>query len=175
MLVITPQDIAGTGRDRMVGDGSAHAMCYLAEEDGCGFSFSTLEIAGGSKGFPLHYRNHIEVNLVLEGKGEIHNLETDERWPASPGTLYVVGPADRHEVALKGDVKVVSLFNPPIKGNEHHQDFGGYPPSGEIPAAWVSGRRQPDQPAHVRQAACRHPCGNARRRPGRGAALPDQG
>ena len=136
MLVKSIADIAGTPRDRMVAGGKALAMCYLAEDDGCGFSFSTLEIPGGSDGFPLHYRNHIEINLVLEGEGEIHNLETDQRWPASPGTLYVVGPADRHTVALKGDVKVISLFNPPIKGNEQHQEFGGYPPSGEIPAAW---------------------------------------
>lgn len=136
MRVIHPADIAGTQRDRMVADGHAHAMCYLAEEDGCGFSFSTLTIDGDSKGFPLHYRNHIEANMILEGEGEIHNLETDERWPAGPGTLYVVGPADRHEIFLKGPVKVVSLFNPPIKGTEHHQDFGGYPPSSEIPADW---------------------------------------
>jgi L-ectoine synthase len=136
MRVITPADIAGTHRDRMVGDGTAHAMCYLAEEDGCGFSFSTLTIDGDSTGYPLHYRNHIEANLILEGFGEIHNLETDARWPAEPGTLYVVGPADRHQVLLKGPVKVASLFNPPIKGVEHHQDFGGYPPSGPIPEAW---------------------------------------
>lgn len=121
MRVIHPADIAGTHRDRMVADGNAHAMCYLAEEDGCGFSFSTLTIDGDSKGFPLHYRNHIEANMILEGEGEIHNLETDERWPAGPGTLYVVGPADRHEIFLKGPVKVVSLFNPPIKGTEHHK------------------------------------------------------
>ncbi len=136
MRVIQPGDIAGTHRDRMVGDGSAHAMCYLAAEDNSGFSFSTLEISGDSTGYPLHYKHHVEANLILEGAGEIHNLETDERWPAEPGTLYVVGPADRHEVLLTGPVKVVSLFNPPIQGNEHHQDFGGYPPSGEIPDGW---------------------------------------
>jgi len=136
MRVIRPSDIAGTHRDRMVGDGSAHAMCYLAEEDGCGFSLSTLTIDGDSTGFPLHYRNHVEVNLVLAGAGHIENLETGERWDVAPGTVYVVGPADRHTVEMAGPVDVISLFNPPILGREHHQDFGGYPPSGPIPEGW---------------------------------------
>ena len=135
MLVKTKEDIEGTGRDRWVGDGSAHVLCYLAEEDGCGFSFSNLEIAGDSSGMVLQYRNHVEVNLVLAGEGSLTSLDSGETWPVSPGTIYVVGPADRHTLTLKGPIRVISLFNPPIKGNEHHVD-GGYPPSGVIPRDW---------------------------------------
>lgn len=136
MRVITPADIAGTGRDRMVADGHARALCYLAAEDGCGFSFSTLTIDGDSEGFPLHYRHHVEVNLILEGSGELRDTGIGACWPVGPGTLYVVGPADRHALHLKGPVRIVSLFNPPIRGTEHHQDFGGYPESGPIPNGW---------------------------------------
>lgn len=135
MLVKAKEDIEGTGRDRWVGDGSAHVLCYLAEEDGCGFSFSNLEIAGDTSGMVLQYQHHVEVNLVLAGQGSLTSLDSGETWPVSPGTLYVVGPADRHTLTLKGPIRVISLFNPPIKGNEHHVD-GGYPPSGAIPADW---------------------------------------
>ena len=135
MLVLTASDIAGTGRERWVGDGSAHVLCYLAEAEGCGFSFSDLRIAGDSSGMVLQYRHHVEVNLVLEGTGSLTRLDTGESWPVAPGTLYVVGPADRHTMELKGPIRVISLFNPPIRGNEHHED-GGYPASGAIPAGW---------------------------------------
>lgn len=135
MLVKTAADIEGTGRERWVGDGSAHVLCYLAQDEGCGFSFSDLRIAGDSSGMVLQYKHHVEVNLVLEGNGSLTSLDTGETWPVSPGTLYVVGPADRHTLTLKGPIRVISLFNPPILGKEHHED-GGYPPSGPIPAAW---------------------------------------
>ena len=107
MLVKTKEDIEGTGRDRWVGDGSAHVLCYLAEEDGCGFSFSNLEIAGDSSGMVLQYRNHVEVNLVLAGEGTLTSLDSGETWPVSPGTIYVVGPADRHTLTLKGSIRVI--------------------------------------------------------------------
>ena len=92
----------------------------------------------------LQSRTHVEVNLVLEGSGTLTSLDSGQTWPVSPGTLYVVGPADRHTLNLKGPIRVISLFNPPIKGNEHHQDFGGYPPSGAIPAAWGPAGGGPD-------------------------------
>lgn len=135
MLVKAKEDIQGTGRERWVGDGRAHVLCYLAEEDGCGFSFSNLEIDGDASGMVLQYKHHVEVNLVLAGEGTVTRLDNGETWPVSPGTIYVVGPADRHTVNLKGPIRVISLFNPPIKGNEHHVD-GGYPASGAIPRDW---------------------------------------
>ena len=142
MRVVTPADIAGTRRDRMVGDGSVHAMCYLARDDGCGFSFSTVSVDGDVRGFPLHYRHHVEVNLVLKGSGELRNLESDESWDVGPGVLYCVGPSDRHCLDMEGPVEMVSLFNPPILGTERHQAFGGYPPSGPVPEGWEPGGRR---------------------------------
>ncbi|MBT6512199.1 MAG: cupin domain-containing protein [Rhodospirillaceae bacterium] len=132
MRVIQPADIAGTHRDRMVADGKAHAMCCLAEEDGCGFSFSTLMIDGDSTGYPLHYRNHIEANMILEGSGEAK--------PLGPGAFYCVGPNDRYRLELAGPWKVVSFFNPAIdEGAPHGPD--GFPESGDLPAGWEPGGR----------------------------------
>ena len=50
-----------------------------------------------------------------------------------PGTLYVVGPDDRHVMRAATDMRVVSIFNPPIMGDEDHDADGSYPPTGPTP------------------------------------------
>lgn len=135
MQVTTRDGIAGTDRDKMVAYGVARVLRYLVESDGCGFSFSTLEIDGDLDGMELHYRHHVEANLVLAGTGELEALDTGEVWPLEPGTMYVVGPSDRHRVTMTGPVRVISIFNPPIAGDEQHVD-GGYSASGAIPDGW---------------------------------------
>ncbi|MFA9421360.1 MAG: ectoine synthase [Gammaproteobacteria bacterium] len=38
------------------------------------------------------------LTYILEGRGMISDLTTDESWPLESGTMYIVGPDDRHSM-----------------------------------------------------------------------------
>ena len=108
----------------------------LTKDDQCGFSISDVRVQG-EWSVDLHYKNHVEVNYVVSGKGKVMDLSSGEGWELGPGSLYVVGPKDRHQMTTEGDTHLVSIFNPAVTGSEKHDADGSYPPTGEIPAAWA--------------------------------------
>ena len=111
------------------------AYRYMTMEDECGLTIATARPPAHSSAV-LWYRNHVEANYILEGEGWVEDLTTGEKRDLAPGSLYVVGPKDRHQVTWLTDLWVMSIFNPPIYGDETHDDQGGYPPTGPIPEAW---------------------------------------
>jgi hypothetical protein len=46
---------------------------------------------------------------------------------------YNVGPKDRHRVCARTDIHLVSVFCPPLKGDEQHDAGGALAPSGPVP------------------------------------------
>ena len=131
MFVMREED----ARKVVLGGGSTRASRYLNRDDGCGFTVSTPRGSAGNESI-LWYKNHVEANYVLEGEATVEDLTTGETWELEPGSLYVVGPLDRHMVRAKTDTYLMSIFNPPLKGDETHDADGSYPPSGGIPPAW---------------------------------------
>ena len=115
--------------------GRTKAYRYLTHDDECGFTISTPRSPAG-EGIVLWYQNHVEANYIFEGEGTVEDKGTGEKWDLSPGTLYVVGPKDRHQLTSSTGFYLMSVFNPPIYGGETHDDQGGYPPTGPIPEAW---------------------------------------
>ena len=118
-----------------IGHGRANAYRYLTQEDGCGFTISTPRAPAG-KSIVLWYQNHVEANYILEGEGSVKDQTTGEEWDLAPGTVYVVGPKDRHQIQANTDFYLMSVFNPPLVGDETHDNQGGYPPTGPIPEAY---------------------------------------
>ena len=49
--------------------------------------------------------------------------------PLAAGVLYVVGPNDRHRFRITEDMHSISIFCPPLTGNETVDAQGGYPAS----------------------------------------------
>ena len=115
--------------------GTAKAYRYITQDDGCGFTISTPRSQPGLNS-NLWYKNHVEANYILEGEGAVEDLTTGEKWDLAPGTMYFVGPKDRHRLSSSTDFYLVSVFNPPLVGDETHDDEGAYPPTGPIPEAW---------------------------------------
>ena len=115
--------------------GRTKAYRYLTQDDECGFTMSTPRSPAG-KGIVLWYQNHVEANYILEGEGSVEDLTTGEKWDLAPGSMYVVGPKDRHQTQTRTGFYLLSVFNPPLVGGETHDDQGGYPASGPIPEAW---------------------------------------
>ena len=62
-----------------------------------------------------------------------NDATTNEVYQIGPGGLYVVGPKDRHHVKALTDVHAISVFNPPLTGEEVHDEDGSYPPTEPIP------------------------------------------
>ncbi|MSP82828.1 MAG: L-ectoine synthase [Alphaproteobacteria bacterium] len=132
MLVKTYKDLKAAGREKVVAQGTATTLRFLTIEDGLGFTMSDVHLKAGAENI-LWYKNHWEANYVLEGQGEVRDLTTGQVTRLEPGVMYVVGPKDRHSMKAVTDIHLISIFNPPLKGDETHDADGAYPPTGPLP------------------------------------------
>ena len=67
----TLDDLKGTDKDVRLTDGGGelHSVRILTREDGCGFSVTDVKFQG-SRTMNLHYKNHVEANLIVAGSGK---------------------------------------------------------------------------------------------------------
>ena len=128
------EDLAGTDKDmvRRDGDKMLHARRLLTKADGCGFSLSDGLFSAGFS-IDLHYKNHVEGNLIISGVIEVTDLTKGISWDLESGSLYMVGPRDRHRLTAKTDVHLVSIFSPAVMGNERHDADGAFPRPATFP------------------------------------------
>lgn len=133
MFVRTAADVRAAGFVRSIRYGTAIATRYLTARDGLGFSLSTGFKRAPHQPVPTWYKHHWEANFVASGSGELEELSTGRRWPLEPGTVYAVGPDDRYQGHGSEDILIVSVFNPPLVGDETHDADGAYPPTGPLP------------------------------------------
>src|SRR5437867_2708544 len=134
MLIRTMQELESQGRVVSISHGKSTAVRLLTQADGLNFSISEARAqkAGQSD---LWYKNHWEANYVRAGNATLEDRTTGERWALEPGVLYCVGPRDKHRIIRPEEprMRIISVFNPPLVGNETHDADGAYPPSGTIP------------------------------------------
>lgn len=99
-----------------------------------------LLLAGENMGFSLHdtlihpgtetvmcYENHLEAVYCVEGEGEIELLPDGPTYPIRPGTMYALDAHDRHCLRANTQLRMICVFNPPVTGNEVHDENGAYP------------------------------------------------
>ena len=120
MIVKTLREICGTERDVNWGNGQSRR--FLLESDGMGFAFMETLLLAGTDIF-IQYRNHLEACYCIEGEGKIRD-EDGNVYPIAPGTLYALDQHDPHYLKVWKDMRLVSVFNPPIKGDEKHNLAG---------------------------------------------------
>ena len=135
MLVRTMTELESEGRVIAISHGKSSAVRLLTRSDGVGFSVSEARANAGESS-DLWYKNHWEANYIRSGRGVLEDRGTGEQWPLAPGVVYCVGPADRHRVTRNAGegMRIISVFNPPLVGEETHDEDGAYPPTGEIPS-----------------------------------------
>jgi L-ectoine synthase len=134
MLVRTMAQIEAEGRVISISHGKATAVRLLTRADGLNFSIS--EARGSQVGVStLWYKNHWEANYVRSGSAILEDCHTGQRWPLEPGVLYCVGPQDEHRIIreVATDMRMISVFSPPIVGLETHDEDGAYAASGDLP------------------------------------------
>ena len=99
----------------------------LLKDDNMGFSFHITTIYADTTTH-IHYQNHLESVYCIQGEGEIE-IVGGKTYSIKPGTLYILDKHDEHFLkANKGKEMVMAcVFNPPITGQEVHDDNGVYP------------------------------------------------
>lgn len=97
----------------------------LLERDGMGFGLHKTTIPKGGP-YNWHYENHLEACYCVQGKGIITELETGRQWIIEPDTTYILDDHDNHTFEALEDVVLISVFNPPVVGNEVHNANGSY-------------------------------------------------
>lgn len=125
MIVRTTAEITGTERD--VADGAWRSKRIVLAGDGVGFSFHETTINADSVS-EFRYQHHVEAVWVVEGSGDLTNLETGEIHALRPGTMYLLNGHERHSVACDERLRMLCVFNPPVTGQEVHDETGAYPP-----------------------------------------------
>ncbi len=126
MIVKTRADIEGGKGDTTLSGGNARTLRYLLRDDGVGITVSDITVgAGGNK--VLHYKNHMEANLVIEGEGTVEDMTTGTVYDLAPGTIYVLDKHDRHCIRSKTPMRLICVFTPPLVGGEVHDEDGAYP------------------------------------------------
>lgn len=123
MIVKRLEDIIGT-EDETSGE-TWVSRRFILKKDGVGFSMNDTIIKAGTESY-FWYKNHIEAVYCIEGEGEIEKAATGEVYPIKPGTMYLLDEHDKHYLRAKTEMRMVCVFNPPLVGNEKHNEEGYY-------------------------------------------------
>lgn len=133
MIVINARDLTNTERHAR-GPGW-ESKRIIVKQDGVGYSVHETRVHEGAE-LRLHYKHHFEANYCIEGEGEVEDVATGAVHPVKAGTLYALDKNDQHILrAIKGDLRLVCVFNPALSGRETHQADGSYAPPEETQGA----------------------------------------
>lgn len=99
---------------------------FLLKEDGMGFSMSDTVLYAGTETL-IWYKYHLEAVYCIEGEGELEVLPNGPTYQITPGTMYALSEHEKHHLRAKTDLRVVCVFNPPLTGQEVHDEEGTYP------------------------------------------------
>lgn len=128
MIVRKLNDVIGTDKDVGGKELGWTSRRLLLKDDGMGYSVHDTVIHEGAE-LEMHYQNHLEAVYLIEGKGEITDVATGETHPLEKDTIYALNNNDKHVLrANKGThMRMVCVFNPPVTGEEVHDETGAYP------------------------------------------------
>ncbi|MCU0566944.1 MAG: ectoine synthase [Oculatellaceae cyanobacterium Prado106] len=115
MIYTKLEDLVGSDRDVSWGNGQSRR--FLIEQDGMGYSLTDTIIEAGTESL-LEYKNHKETCYCIEGEGEVET--NGVVYPITPGSMYALNLNDKHYLRAKTKMRLVCVFDPPLKGNESH-------------------------------------------------------
>jgi L-ectoine synthase len=116
--------------DRRIESKGWNSTRLILKGDNVGFSFHITTIYKDAE-LHMHYQNHFESVYCISGEGEIETVEDGKVYPISPGTMYLLDKHDKHILRGKTEMKMACVFNPPVVGDEVHDESGAYPTTGK--------------------------------------------
>ncbi|RVW00322.1 ectoine synthase [Rhodococcus xishaensis] len=126
MIVRTTDEITDTDRDVSSPNGNWRSKRIVLAADGAGFSFHETTITAGTVN-EFHYANHVEAVWLVEGEGTLTDLETGQVYELGPGSMYLLDGHERHRLEPRTQMRMLCVFNPPVTGQEVHDENGVYP------------------------------------------------
>ncbi|MER7394141.1 ectoine synthase [Streptomyces sp. NPDC000151] len=126
MIVRSFEEIENTDRHVKGKKGTWESKRIVLAKEKVGFSLHETTVYAGTT-TSMHYANHIEAVLCVEGETELTNDETGEKHWITPGVMYLLNGHERHTLRAKSDSRFVCVFNPPVTGREDHDENGVYP------------------------------------------------
>jgi len=124
MIVNKLEDIIGTEHEVKGGNWTSRRL--ILSDAGMGFSMHDTLIHAGTETL-IWYKNHLEAVYCIEGEGEIELLPDGPTYPISPGTLYALNGHQKHLLRATKEMRMICTFNPPLTGQEVHDEDGIYP------------------------------------------------
>ena len=124
MIVRQLHEVVGTDRDVHAETWNSRRLLLAGEN--MGFSMHDTLIHPGTETV-MCYGNHLEAVYCIEGEGEIELLPDGPTYPVRPGTIYALDNHDHHCLRAKTRLRMVCVFNPPVTGQEVHDENGAYP------------------------------------------------
>jgi ParB-like chromosome segregation protein Spo0J/mannose-6-phosphate isomerase-like protein (cupin superfamily) len=97
----------------------------LLNSDNMGYGMTKTVIPVGEKQF-WHYKDHLESCYCVSGVGILTNADTGEEFEIKADTTYVLDENDPHYFQAIEEVTLICVFNPPLIGDEVHQEDGSY-------------------------------------------------
>ncbi len=97
----------------------------VVEKHGMGFSVHKTVIPKGGP-HKWHYKHHIEACYCIRGRGILTDLKTGVAAHITPDVVYLLDNHEEHTFEAIEDTVLISIFNPPCKGNETHDKDGNY-------------------------------------------------
>lgn len=124
MIVKKLDDILGTEHEVKGGNWTSRRL--ILGDAQMGFSMHDTLIHAGTETL-IWYKNHLEAVYCIEGKGEIELLPDGPTYPIEPGTLYALDGHEKHLLRADTEMRMICTFNPPLTGQEVHDEDGVYP------------------------------------------------
>lgn len=124
MIVRNLKNVLGTEKEVTAETWSSRRL--LLKDDNMGFSFHETIIYAGTETH-IHYKNHLEAVYCVAGEGEIETISDGKVYPIKDGTMYALDQHDEHYLRATKDMRLICVFNPPLTGQETHDEDGVYP------------------------------------------------
>ena len=102
----------------------------ILQQDGMGYSLTKTVIEPEAGRVFQHYKNHSESCYCVSGRALLVNDRTKEEWLIEPDTTYILDENDPHWFEAYETTVLICTFNPPLIGNETHDQDGSYASSG---------------------------------------------
>lgn len=111
---------------KVVDWGNGLSYRFLLASDAMGFTLAHTVVRAGSKS-ALEYRRHLEACYCIAGRGEVITVD-GATYPIEPGVMYALDKYDAHYLVANQDVdlELISIFNPPLHGDEKHRLDRGF-------------------------------------------------
>ena len=106
--------------------GNWKSQRMLLKNDGMGFSFNITTIFAGTE-TRIWYKNHVEAVYCISGEGEVETLSDGKIYRIRPGALYALDGNEEHLLRARTELYLACVFNPPLRGDEVHDEDGSYP------------------------------------------------